>query len=465
MIKNRNTQPTESISVTPHAIECENSVIGAMLLEPDKTEEALEILQDENCFLSEENRAVFRTIKYLISVGSPVDLPLVTQHLARTGMLENAGGHYRLTKLVMSVVSSAHVEQHALVVKQEYVGWEIIRICREAISRILEGEDRLEVLHDTQKQLSEILDGQNEATHPISQIVKEVIDNLYKQKDNPGILTGIPTGIKKLDRITNGWQPTDIIILAARPGQGKTAKALHFAYSAAIAKKPVLFFSMEMSKNALTQRLVASVSRVPLTRIKRAELADNEWTAVNDAANKIASLPIYFDDRGGLSNAQVRAKARKLKKSKGISLIVIDYLQLMTVRDAKGKSREAQISEISRELKALAKDLELPIICLCQMNREIEKVKRKPLSSDLRESGSLEQDASVVAFIHHEVVNGATETKLIITKNREGETDDIDIDFFPQIQRWADRDDMSFQGYDRYDLKPVGFTSIDDEPF
>lgn len=436
--------------IPPQAPELEEAILGAMMLEKEKQAEVMEILSSEECFYVDANQKIYAAIVSLIAKGSPVDLLTVTEELRANEELELVGGPYYLTRLTMSVVTSAHVEAHARIVLEKYIMRELIRTCGQIINdAYCDITDVLDLLDYANEELSRL--GQEGVSSPAKKLdiaYGEVLQDIEAAKNHKDILTGVDTGLSELNRVTNGWQPTDLIILAARPGQGKTALAIDFALNAAssaiVEQKSVLFFSLEMSTNQLLKRVAANVNEIPFEDIMRARITDAQLRAMINKSGEISRKRIWIDDRGGINIEQLKAKAKKEKKKHNIGLIIVDYLQLMRASNrGKGGNREQEVSEISRELKALAKELQVPIIALAQLNRDVEKrAKPKPNNGDLRESGAIEQDADLIMFIWHEQDgnNGQCKDWLSITKHRNGKCDDIEVKFLGHIQRWTDKD-------------------------
>jgi replicative DNA helicase len=444
MQKNNRAKPSLNTliygKVPPQDTALEGAVLGALLMEPHRLPEIQEILPKVECFYSDSNQKIYEAVLSLSSKGRAIDLLTVVDELRSLSYLETIGGEYELIKMTNAVVSSAHIEDHSRRILEKYIQRELIRISGQTISDSYEDvSDVFDLLGQAEynlSQLSNLSDGDTVAH--ISEVVMEVSQDIEDLQTGKKKYMGVPTGIYMLDQLTKGWQDTDLIILAARPSQGKTALVLHHVLNAAISGVGVLFFSLEMSRNQLVQRLISNYSQIPLEKIKSGQLNAQEQIIFNKASTFIASLPIYIDDRAGNSIQRICSKIKSYKRKGKIGMACVDYLQLASVQDSRQKSREQQIAEMSRALKVCAKDYEVPILVLSQMNRAIDAAKRKPELSDLRESGAIEQDADIVIFIHHE--NG--KTWLMVRKHRNGQTDEIEVVFLGAIQKFIDPNEV-----------------------
>ncbi|MCB0698144.1 MAG: replicative DNA helicase, partial [Chitinophagaceae bacterium] len=393
--------------IPPQAPELEEAILGAIMLEKDKLAEVLEIIQSVECFYVDANQKIYASIRRLFDKGMPVDLLTVTEELRKSNELEIVGGPYYLTNLTMNVVSSAHVESHARIVMEKFIQRELIRISGEIISNAYEdSSDVFDLLDKAESSLYEITDNHLRKNFTsLKDVLVRTVQEIEEAKNKKDDLTGVPTGFKDLDKLTSGWQKTDLIILAARPAVGKTAFCLNLTMNAAMHSPdpfPVAFFSLEMGSGQLVKRMLAAVTEVGMEAITKGRMQEHEFVQMTQRMNKLASAPIYLDDQAALNIFELRAKARRLKQKHDIKMIVIDYLQLMQGSNEKGGNREQEISKISRDLKALAKELEVPIIALSQLNRSVEsrKESKVPQLSDLRESGAIEQDADMVMFLY-----------------------------------------------------------------
>lgn len=462
--RDTNLSPMLYGKVPPQAIELEETVLGAIMLEPDKLDDVMEIIHSSEIFYSEHHKKIYEAILAVYRSGGKVDLHMVTNHLRNMGELELIGGAYYLTTLTMTVVSSAHVTNHARIIVEKYINRENIRIGGELVSDAYSDEDCFAVSDKAVINLNNIYDMQGDTVSHVSESMRKTTETMLAARENPNTLQGINTGLQALNELTNGWKDGNLIILAARPSEGKSALALNFVLDAAKSNCPVLFFSMEMSKEELTQRMAANVSGVNMENIQKGTITDIELDMVNRAANEVSKLPIYLDDRGGLNYLQIRNKTRKLKKSKGIKMVVIDYLQLASCPEMKGKNREQQVSEISRNFKLIAKDFGIPVIALSQLNRATDQ--KRPTNANLRESGALEQDADLILFIYHGEVNGVMANNLLLTKNRNGKTGEIEVKFYGAIQKWADKEEGNYNHFASFQtMREEKPKWKDDQPF
>jgi replicative DNA helicase len=455
---------TEIGKLPPQSVELEEAVLGAMLLEKDALSSVIDVLSPES-FYKEQNGKVFSAIVSLFNRSEPVDILTVTQELKRSGELEFVGGSYYVSALTNRIASSANVEFHARIVAQKYLQRELIRIGTETIKTAYEDStDVFELLDHTTKNIFEILDSNVRKQHDkmstlIAKAIQE-IDAAANQKDG---LLGVPSGFTALDRITGGWQKSDLLILAARPGMGKTAFVVTMAKNAAVEfNKPVAIFSLEMSSIQLVKRLISSETELSQDKILKGNLEPYEYQQLNERIKKLSTAPLFIDDTPALTIFELRAKARRLKENQKVELIIIDYLQLMSGgNDGKG-NREQEISQISRGLKSLSKELEIPIIALSQLSRQVENRpggSKRPQLSDLRESGAIEQDADMVMFIYRpeyyglefDEENNPTKgvAEVIIAKNRHGALETVKLRFIGQYAKFVDldyNDDNIYQG-------------------
>lgn len=439
----------------PQAVELEEAVLGAMLLEREALSTVIDILSPE-AFYKEQNGRVFSAMIALFNRSEPVDILTVTQELKRTGELEIVGGAYYVSALTNRIASSANIEFHARIVAQKYLQRELIRLSTETIKVAYEDStDVFELLDETTKNIFEILDSNVRKQHDkMSTLIAKAITEIESAANQKDGLLGVPSGFTAMDRITGGWQKSDLLILAARPGMGKTAFVVSMAKNAAVEfNKPVAIFSLEMSSLQLVKRLISSETEISQDKILKGNLDNHEFVQLNERIKKLAVAPLYIDDSPALSIFELRAKARRLVENHKVELIIIDYLQLMSGGpDGKG-NREQEISQISRGLKSLAKELEIPIIALSQLSRQVENRpggSKRPQLSDLRESGAIEQDADMVMFIYrpeyyglevdenNEPTRGRAE--VIIAKNRHGALETVKLRFIGQYAKFADLD-------------------------
>ncbi len=440
----------------PQATDLEEAVLGAIMLERDALINVLDKLKPES-FYKDVNARIFSAIQAIANRTEPVDILTVTQELKKTEELEIVGGAYYITQLTNRVASAANAEFHAHIVVQKFIQRELIRVSSDTIRESYEeGTDVFELLDKAEKNLFAIADGNiRKDFDKMSTLIKLAIEQIEKAKNSEDGLSGIQSGLTALDRLTSGWQRSDLIIIAARPAMGKTALVLTMARNAAVEfNHPVAVFSLEMSSLQLVTRLIASETELSSEKLKKGTLEEYEFAQLNDKIKKISEAPIFIDDTAGLSIFELRAKARRLKEKQGIELIIIDYLQLMVGSgDSKGGNREQEISFISRSLKGLAKELNVPIIALSQLSRAVETRggDKRPVLSDLRESGAIEQDADMVMFIHRPEYYNVTAdaegndtrgvAELIVAKHRNGPVDSVKTRFIPQFTRFMDLED------------------------
>jgi len=438
--------------IPPQNIEAEQSVLGAMLIEKEAIAKVVEILQPGD-FYREAHRLVFQAILELFNRNDGVDMITVIEVLRKEDKLEAAGGIAYITSLANSVPTAANVIYHARIVEEKSLLRQLIHAATNIAGMGYDANDEVPLILDSAEKM--ILDvAGRKVGHdftPIKNILLDTftkIEGLYASK---GGITGLPTGFKDLDKLMSGLQPSDLVLIAARPSMGKTAFVLNIAQHVAIKEKqPVAFFSLEMSKEQLVQRMLCAEAPIDAQRLRNGDLEENDWKKLVIAADRLSSAPIYIDDTAGISVVEMRAKARRLKIEHGLKLIVIDYLQLMQGgTSGKGENRQQEISEISRFLKSLARELDVPVLALSQLSRQVEsrQVKR-PMLSDLRESGSLEQDADIVTFLYREdYYDPDTEkkniTEVIVAKHRNGPVDTVQLFFHKQFTKFQDLSKMN----------------------
>lgn len=392
--------------IPPQAKDLEEKVLGAIMMVPEAIDRVLEFITDESFYVS-AHQDIFRCMVSLHQKGQPTDISMVVEELRRVEKLEMVGGPYYVTQLTNKVVSAASIESHAKIIAQKFLGREMIRVGMEMVNEAYEDStDVFQMLDEAEQQLMSL--GQkhvNGEVKGIDSVLVKAHQRIEEWRKQDTHITGIPSGFEKIDRATRGWQDTDFVVLAARPSVGKTSFALKLARNAAmnpVKSVPVALWSLEMEDVQLVLRMLAAETGMMLHRIQTGRLEDADMTRLfRDGIQTLAGTKIFIDDEPGLTIMKLRAKARRLKKKHGIGLILIDYLQLMSGDDNKG-NREQEISKISRGLKLLAKELKIPVIALSQLSRDVEKrtgTKRQPQLSDLRESGSIEQDADMVVFL------------------------------------------------------------------
>ncbi|OFY83909.1 MAG: replicative DNA helicase [Bacteroidetes bacterium RIFCSPLOWO2_12_FULL_35_15] len=451
-----NQQLMEMGRMPPQAVELEEAVLGALMLERDALTNIIDILKPESFYKDAHNR-IFTAIFELFKRSEPVDILTVTQELKKTGQLEIVGGAYYITQLTNRVASAANAEFHARIVAQKHIQRELIRISTQTINDAYEeSSDVFDLLDNAEKNLFSIVDGSIKKDYDkMYTLINKAIAQIEVAKDKKDGLSGVPSGLTALDRITSGWQKSDLVIIAARPAMGKTALVLTMARNAAVEfKHPVAIFSLEMSSIQLVTRLIASESELSSEKLKKGNLEDYEFQQLNDKTKKLADAPLFIDDTPGLSIFELRAKARRLKEQHKIELIIVDYLQLMTGGGEGKGNREQEIALISRSLKGLAKELEIPVIALSQLSRAVETRggDKRPQLSDLRESGAIEQDADMVMFIHRPEYYNITEdengmdsrgmAELIIAKHRNGPIDSAKTRYIGQFTKFTDLDTL-----------------------
>jgi replicative DNA helicase len=441
----------------PQAIDLEEAVLGALMLEKDAVAAVIDMLV-AGVFYKESHQIIFEAINMLFHNNEPVDILTVTNTLRNMGKLEMAGGPFYITQLTSRIASSANIEFHVGILKQKFLQRELIKISTETIRKSFEDStDVFDLLDETESSLFSISENNlRKKAQLMPELVHKVLNQIDNARKNDGSFSGVPSGFIDLDKLTGGWQRSDLIIIAARPGMGKTAFVLSMARNIAVeAKKPVAVFSLEMTADQLVARLVASESELSASNLRRGQLQNFEWEQLNSRISKLITAPIYIDDTPALSLFELRAKCRRLKAQYDIDMVIIDYIQLMTAGgDRKGGgNREQEISAISRSLKSLAKELNIPVIALSQLNRSVEtrstaQGSKKPQLSDLRESGAIEQDADLVLFIYRpeyykimeDEEGNSTEGKaqIIIAKHRNGATDEIWLQFISRFARFQD---------------------------
>ena len=439
----------------PQAVDIEEAVLGALMLEPEAVADVVDTLVPE-CFYKESNRKIFSAIISLATRHAPVDIFTVSEELNKTGDLDIVGGTVYLTQLSMKIGAAAHIDYHSKILLQKYIQRELISISyqiqRDSFDDTMPVDD---LLDSTQQKIFTLSDrNMKRDTQSIQYVISEAIEELQNNQIKANGLSGIPSGYTSIDRVTLGWQPSDLIIIAARPSMGKTAFVLTMARNMAVDHNvPVAFFSLEMSSLLLAKRLMISETGLEPDKIKGGKrLEDYEWEQLNAKLNKLVKAPLYIDDTPSLSIYEFRSKARRLVSNAGVKMIVIDYLQLMTGPPEFKGMREQEVSAISRSLKAIAKELNIPIIALSQLSRAVETRggTKRPQLSDLRESGAIEQDADIVMFIHRPDYYSSAEenpeliglTDIIIAKHRNGEVRDVQMRFRHSEVKFVDTNDV-----------------------
>lgn len=440
--------------IPPQNIEAEQSVLCAMLISKEAISKVTEILNSED-FYREAHRVIFNAMLELERKNEPVDLITVTDLLKKENKLDDVGGIAYITSLSNLLPTAANVKYHADIVAEKSVLRQLVKVSTEIAAMGYEAsEDVSEVIDKAESRILEISNRKKRSDFtPISSVLMHSVQDIEKLLNNKGGLTGIPTGFTDLDKLTSGLHPSDFIILAARPSMGKTAFALNVVQNVALRAhkkiggepRSVAFFSLEMSKEQLVNRMLCAEANIDSQRLRIGEMADKDWDSLWNACDSMSKAKIFIDDTPGITAMEMRSRARRLKAEQGLDLIVVDYLQLMQGSGRRNSSgdRQQEVSEISRSLKALARELDVPVIALSQLSRGVEarQVKR-PMLSDLRESGSLEQDADIVAFLYREdYYNPETEnkniTELIIAKHRNGPVDTVNLFFHKQFTKFV----------------------------
>ncbi|MFK7781064.1 replicative DNA helicase [Psychroserpens sp.] len=448
----------EKGKIPPQAIDLEEVVLGAMMIDKKGVDEVIDILSPD-AFYKEAHKTIFEAIFKLFENSEPIDLLTVSSQLKKDAKLDLIGGDFYLISLTQRVSSSAHIEFHARIILQKYIQRSLIKISNEIIEEAYdETKDVFDLLDNAQAKLYEVTQGNvKKSTETAQSLVIQAKKKIEEISNKEG-MSGIPTGFTKLDRLTSGWQPSDLIIIAARPGMGKTALTLTMARNIAVDSNiPVAFFSLEMSSVQLITRLISSETNLSSEKLRTGKLEKHEWEQLNVKVKTLEKAPLFIDDTPSLSIFDLRAKARRLASQYGIKMIMIDYLQLMTAGGSqKGGNREQEISTISRNLKALAKELAIPVIALSQLSRAVETRggSKRPLLSDLRESGAIEQDADIVSFIYRPEYYKIDEWddddrsptegqgEFIVAKHRNGGLENIRLKFIGHLGKFDNLDDF-----------------------
>lgn len=474
--KSTDLSPLAYGKIPPQAKELEEAVLGAIMLEKSAFDSLIDTNLKPECFYVDAHQLIFLAMQDMQQRGVPIDLLTVVEELKKKEQLEICGGPYYISKLTNMVVSTANIEAHARIILEKFIQRELIRISNETMSDAYEDStDVFDLLDETESKMFKITNNYLKKNfEDIGSVLAKAINRIDDLRTQTDDISGVPSGFKSLDRITYGWQPTDLIILAARPSVGKTAFALNLARNAALnASRPtaVGFFSLEMSASQLVQRILSAESEIHMEKISRGKLEDYEYQQLHTKGIKrLETAPLYIDDTAALNIFEFRAKARRLVNKHNVGIIIIDYLQLMSGSGDKGSNREQEISTISRNLKALAKELNIPIIALSQLSRAVEtrKESKMPQLSDLRESGAIEQDADMVMFIYrpeyYEVManehgdSTKGETNIRIAKHRNGALETVKLKALLHIQKFEEWDGDSQAGgmLGEGNWKPVG---------
>ncbi|MUV14947.1 replicative DNA helicase [Noviluteimonas gilva] len=443
----RNDHRVEQLRVPPQSVEAEQAVLGGLMLAPDAYDRVADMLVEPD-FYRRDHQLIWRAIRELAERNKPYDAVTLGEWFESMGLSEQVAGGSYLIELASTTPSAANIKAYAEIVRDKAVLRQLIDVGTEIVNDgfMPEGRDSAELLAKAEQDVFAIAEagarGRTDFT-PVNKALSEAFDVLQKRYESGGSITGLPTGYTEFDEMTAGLQPTDLLILAARPAMGKTTLALNMAeYAAMKTKKAVAVFSMEMSASQLALRLISSTGRVNATRLRTGQLEDEDWSRVTSAIRLLREAKIFIDDTPALSPDILRAKARRLKREHDLGLIVIDYLQLMAV-PGNSENRATEISEISRSLKGLAKELNVPVIALSQLNRSLEtRTDKRPVMADLRESGAIEQDADVIVFIYRDDYYNKENSpdkglaEVIIGKQRNGPTGSIKLKFFGEYTRF-----------------------------
>jgi len=435
----------------PHSEDLEETVLGQLMLEDDSIINVIDLLKPESFYIK-KHQSIFEAIIKLANNQDPVNIQTVVEELRKHDKLDEVGGAFFIAQLTQKVSSAAHIEHHSKLVAQKFIQRELIRVSSEIQEKAFDSAiDVSELIDFSESSVFQVAEGNvKKAAAPINQIMEDAFKAIKKAQENKNTYSGEPTGFPSLDNITSGWQAANMIVLAARPAMGKTAFVLTMLRNMAVDHQlPVAMFSLEMNCVQLVNRLIVAETGINHKKVKNGDLTDEDWKKLYDNTKKLSNSPIYLDDTPALSIFEFRAKCRRLKEKYDIRCVFIDYLQLMTT--ANPSSREQEVSLISRQIKAVAMELDIPIIALSQLNRSVETRtgNKRPQLSDLRESGAIEQDADLVLFIHRPEYYGleidedgdSTEglAEIIIAKNRHGSTDSVKLEFIAELTKFTER--------------------------
>lgn len=452
----------EGGKLPPQAVELEIAVLGALMLEKGPVNDVIDILTAES-FYKESHQKIYAAIIELFGASEPIDILTVTQKLRAKGEIDEVGGPFYISQLTNRVASAAHAEAHARIIAQKYILRELIRISGSVIHKAYdETSDVFDLLDEAEANLFKVAEGNIRKNYDsMSQLMRMAVQGIEDAMNREDGVSGIPSGFNDLDRVTSGWQKSDMIVLAARPGMGKTAFVLSMARNTAVEfNKAVAVFSLEMSSVQLVNRLISGEAEIGASEIRKGNLSKDEFSQLFEKTKRLAEAPLFIDDTPALSVFELRAKCRRLKQQHDIQMVIIDYLQLMSA-GGNGGNREQEISTISRSIKEIAKELDIPIIALSQLSRSVESRggDKRPMLSDLRESGAIEQDADIVCFIYRPEYYGFTEWpdntpcngqgEIIIAKHRNGSLEDIRLRF---IGKYAKFDNLDTFGGDDFGL-------------
>lgn len=467
-----NTQLSTYASLPPQDLKAEAAILADLLSGSQWQDEIFDLLKQEEIFYDSKNRVIFASMLRLRAANRQLDLITVADDLSKHENLEQIGGHLELVERLNNRMLGMPPKHHALIIVEKWMQRGLIRIGSEIVKLAHDGLDAFEVIDWAEAGMQAIQDALSlDKDYTPYDVLPEVFGDIERAKELQGRLSGIDTGIASLNEATNGWQPCEHIVIAARPACGKTAFALNMLLNAALKGTPVYIHSLEMSRKALVRRCLAILSGVDLKKMKNGRVSPEDELVMQAVRPVFEKLPITIDDRSAVTMSQIFYKARKLKRKGRCGMVIIDYLQLCRPKDSK-QQRHLQVAEMSWTAKIMAKELEIPVLDLCQLSRESEKTGRRPVKADLRESGSIEQDADVIAFLHHEKDENTGEIKnlFIIAKNRDGEEGVHNLKFIGATQKWTDQEDKenftraAFNPYAGMPGRETKF-NYDDTPF
>jgi replicative DNA helicase len=436
----------DEVRMPPHSVEAEQAVLGGLMLDPNAWDAVADIISAPD-FYRRDHRLIFEAIAEVADIRGSCDAVTISEHLERKGRLEEIGGLAYLGTIARDTPSAANVRAYAEIIRERSLLRQLAAAGGEIAAAATDSRGRpaSELVDEAERRVFEIAERGSRGRsgfQAIRDILPQTIDRLDTLHQSPGEIRGVPTGFTQLDRKTTGFQPGDLVVIAGRPSMGKTTLAVNIAENAAIAKGvPSAIFSMEMSAEQLTLRMISSLGRVNQTHLRTGNFSEEDWSRIQGAMSQLSGAPLYVDESPALTPTEVRARARRLKRERGLGLIVVDYLQLMQVPGTK-ENRATEISEISRSLKALAKELHVPVVALSQLNRAVEqRTDKRPVMSDLRESGAIEQDSDLILLIYRDEVYDPNTTRrgvadIIIAKQRNGPVGEIQLTFLGEYTRF-----------------------------
>jgi replicative DNA helicase len=451
-------EEVENVKVAPHSIEAEQSVLGGLMLDNNTWDTASEVVIEDH-FYRHDHRLIFRVMQKLVNNQQPIDVVTLSEELDRTGDLEKAGGLDYLIELAKNTPSASNIRAYSEIVRDRALLRQMISVAQEISENAFYPEGRAsdEILNEAEQKIFQIAENRPNqgGPEPVNPLLKRAVDRIDFLFNNSDQLTGVTTGFDDLDDRTAGMQPSDLIIVAARPSMGKTTFAMNLVENALMAEeRPVLVFSLEMPADQLISRMLSSIGKIDQTKVRTGQLDEEDWPKLTTAVNMLRDKPLFIDDTSGISPNEMRTRARRIVREHGdLSMIMVDYLQLMQIKTGKSSSRAEEISEISRSLKALAKEMNCPVIALSQLNRSLEnRPNKRPVNSDLRESGAIEQDADVIMFIYRdEVYNEDSQDKgiaeIIIGKQRNGPIGSIKLAFIGKYTRFENLAKGSYEDF------------------